>query len=500
MTGRISWSLRLLAAAAGLLTVAGCTPPAAPAPSLTPSASPTPREFTVATTERITTFDPVAVTDTAGTVMAHTLFQRLMTAEPGKGGLRPDAARECLFTSALVYQCTLREELAFSNADPLTSSDVQFSITRALRLGVAGSSGRQLDALDHIETPDALTVRFVLRWPDSQFGYALASPAASIVDEAVYDPDAIRPADQVPVGSGPMWLGSAQADALVLRLHKPYRGYTPAAQDVLVLRYFPDSASVEEAMRTGTVDVVWRGLNAAALRRFDDQITASRTRTTDAGFRRETLAGTRVHLLTWSTGSPYRLDAALRTAISAALQEDRTLDSILPRGIDGRVPAYQLGGIPTIPPRAGERPRLTLAYQSSVVGEREMARDVRDRIEQTAGVSVQLTPDAPSADLVLHNYKAWTSTPFAWLQPYRDQPLPGSQGKVAELEKLARSTTDPGVRDATLSELQKQAAADAVVLPIQQTDDDMFLLGTTRLHEPRYGPGWQLGLWAVGRQ
>ena len=37
-----------------------------------------------------------------------------------------------------------------------------------------------------------MTVRFVLSRPDTQFGWALASPAASIVDEQVYDADEVR--------------------------------------------------------------------------------------------------------------------------------------------------------------------------------------------------------------------------------------------------------------------------------------------------------------------
>ncbi len=483
----------------GLVVAAACTPAAAPPPLRPSGGSPTPREFTVAMTERPVTFDPVAVTDTIGTVLTQALFQRLLSVEPGRTALKPDAAQECRFTSELVYECILREGLRFSNANSLTSSDVQFSITRALRLRTAGSSAQQLQALERIETPDPLTIRFHLAWADSQFGYALASPAASIVDESVYDPDAVRPPGQVTVGSGPMWLGSSTAERLVLRKHSAYQGFTPAVQDVLVVKYFPDSTSIEEAMRTASVDVVWRGLNAAALRRFDDQIRASGSRTTEAGYRRETLPGSRVHRLAWSTSSSYRLDAALRNAVSAALQEDRTLDSIIPHGVDGTVATYHLGGIPTIPPRTGDRPRLTLSYQSTVVGEREIARDSRDRIEQVAGISVQLTPDNPTADLILRNDKAWTATPFAWLQLYRDNPLPGSQDKVSNLEKQARTTTRTTEREVALTELQKQAAVDAVVLPIQQADDDLFLLGNTQLREPRYGPGWQLGLWAVGR-
>ena len=104
-------------------------PESRPAP--TPTASSTPRPFTVMSTDQIRVTDPAAITDAASTVLALNVFQRLMTADPGGSVLKPDAARDCLFTSATTYTCTLNDDLAFHNGHPLTSSDVKFSIERA---------------------------------------------------------------------------------------------------------------------------------------------------------------------------------------------------------------------------------------------------------------------------------------------------------------------------------------------------------------------------------
>ena len=90
---------RVLAAATVLLLLAGCrTPGERPAP--TPTASSTPRPFTVMSTDQIRVTDPAAITDAASTVLALNVFQRLMTADPGSSVLKPDAARDCLFTTA----------------------------------------------------------------------------------------------------------------------------------------------------------------------------------------------------------------------------------------------------------------------------------------------------------------------------------------------------------------------------------------------------------------
>ena len=89
---------RLLVGVAVLLLLSACrTPGERPAP--TPTASSTPRPFTVMSTDQIRVTDPAAITDAASTVLALNVFQRLMTADPGGSVLKPDAARDCLFTS-----------------------------------------------------------------------------------------------------------------------------------------------------------------------------------------------------------------------------------------------------------------------------------------------------------------------------------------------------------------------------------------------------------------
>ena len=94
-----------------------------------------------------------------------------------------------------------------------------------------------------------------------------------------------------------------------------------------------DSAALEDAMNTGTADVVWRGLSAAAITRYTRQVTISDDDTTDDGYGMQTQTGTRVLMLAWSPTSTHRLNEDLRNAVAVALQGDRTLDSVVPGGI-----------------------------------------------------------------------------------------------------------------------------------------------------------------------
>lgn len=489
--------------AAGVLALAlaasGCTtaPPAAPEPTPTPTASAAP-PFTVTTTEAPSTYDPAAATTEADALVALNVFSRLMVVHPGGADLKPDLATDCLYTSPTVYECGLPEGLTFHNGHELTSSDVKFSIERAYRLRVPRSSVSLLDSLARVETVDDLTVRFTLRWADTQFGNALATPAASIVDEEIYDPDVLRPNTGQAIGSGPYQLVTMADDQLVFERNPAYRGALTGQIDRIRLAFVPDSAAAEQAMAEKTTDVVWRSLSPAALDRLELEGESTNGRTA-SGFERYEMPQVRLQRLVWNPSSPFRADAGLRTLVAVSLQPDRTVSSIIPPQVPEAVQAFPIGGQPEIPAPTGQRPRLTLAWSSLAPGQREAATLVRDRLEESAGLSVQLVADTTDADLVLTDRPAWVNTAFGWLQPYTDAPLPGSAEKIATLTQQARETTDQATRLAILAEIQQQAAADLTVLPLSVSEGILFLGEGVTIDGQPFGPGYQLGLWSLRR-
>ena len=141
-------------------------------------------------TDQIRVTDPAAITDAASTVLSLNVFQRLMTADPGGSVLKPDAARDCLFTSATTYTCTLNDELAFHNGHPLTSSDeVQH------RAGSTAQRSRLFGSLAVFlpQDPDTGPEDGAVHAEQSRHPVRLgASPAASIVDEETYDADRVQ--------------------------------------------------------------------------------------------------------------------------------------------------------------------------------------------------------------------------------------------------------------------------------------------------------------------
>lgn len=499
----------LAAVAAMVLLITGCTredvPAGQPAPEATSTSatpSPTPlRPFTVATTEAFTQTDPVAVTTGMGTALTLNVFQKLMTMPAGGAALelKPDAARDCMYASETMYVCDLQRDLYFHNGHRLTSSDVRFSIERARRIGKDGSSASLLSSLKRIETPDDYTIRFILSHPDTQFGLALASPAAAIVDEQVYKPDQIRGPGLGAVGSGPFLVGDVQGSVVRFDRFGGYKGPYGAALPELVVQRFADSGAVEDAMRTSTVDVVWRGLSGAALSRLDAQLQAHDNQRTDAGYQRLTLTGARVVRLGWQRSSQQRDNAELRSVVAGLLQQDRTLASIVPNGVEGSTPVFETGGTGGANITWKAPIRLMLGYDAGSPELADLALQIKSRLEASGGLTVEVSDHESNADLLLTDRPAWTWTAVSWLQPYLDHPAIGSSAHVQQVAQQFAETTNPEDALALLAQLQKQSAADLVLLPISQGDEQVYTGPGVTAVPDAFGPSWQLGLWGFNR-
>jgi peptide/nickel transport system substrate-binding protein len=478
------------------VVLAGCTITTKPSPS--PSASPTARPFTIVVTGEIRTLDPAVATAEVDSILVTNVYQRLMQVPSGTEiQLKPDAASDCVFVSRLVYECTLPDSLYFANGDILDSGDVKFSIQRALRINTPGTSVALLSSLSRIETPDAHTVRFVLSRPDNQFGYALAGQAASIVDSQTFDPDTPLKLDADPNGTGPYQLAdTATAEGATLKRYTRYVGPDPGTLDEVALSVVADSATAEAAIADGAVDVAWNCLDSAAQQRIDNEISGNGGATA-SGFTRVALPGVKVTRLYWATASKHRGDSALRQGVAKALQADRTLVSIIPQGVAEQVKAFPIGGRPELPKLKASRIHLTLGYDAADPGQADVARMLRDRIEELDGVSVRVV-EGTDADLVLTTRPAWVNNALGWLQLYLDAPLAASKVKLEMLSDHLRTATDDA-RLADLSELQQQAATDVTVLPVSQGPGLLLLGKGVKIGPTAYGTGQQLGVWGFSR-
>ena len=194
---------------------------------------------------------------------ADVLMNRLVEFDAQSGKVVPSLAESWKISDdGLTYDFKLRPGVKFHHTEyfnptrDLTAEDVQFSFQRMLdpanpwhkvaQSGFPHAQSMQLPALiKAVETPDALTVRFVLTHPDSTFLATLSMGFASIYS-AEYTAQLLKAGtpeklNSQPIGTGPFVFKRFQKDAVVRYAANPdYFAGKPGA-DALVFAITPDA-------------------------------------------------------------------------------------------------------------------------------------------------------------------------------------------------------------------------------------------------------------------
>lgn len=441
------------------------------------------RPMTIGTFGRVTTTDPAAATDNGSTVYALNVYQRLLAVQVGSEALKPDAVGDCMYLDPTTYTCGLKRGLSFTNGNKLSASDVKFSIERAKTLNVPGSSARLLDSITEMVLfeDDDLRIDFKLSHHDRAIGFALASPAASIVDEDTFPADEILPQGQLHASSGPFFADMVTLDEVHLVRYGGYTGATGTGVGELSLKTFSNPDVLSRAIATGTVDLLWR--------------VPAELVPQDGSYVTHTLPGASIQRLIWNPESPQRDNAELRDWVRDATTPLRTLAAPIPHGVRFSADTFPVGGPK---PETTVRGELTLGFDARLPGQAAMAEQVKSAIEPE--VTVRLVGDDPDADIRLSASQAWTNTSMAWLQPYVEFPLPGKEQRVRELELAHREATGLPEAETAARAIQEEMVVDATVVPLAQSDAVFWTVPNLTFdyqHATWLGPCWQLAAWAL---
>ncbi|MBY8880496.1 ABC transporter substrate-binding protein [Actinacidiphila acidipaludis] len=303
--------------------------------------------------------DPATSYDSATWNIFYNTFQMLLSYPRSSTTPSPDAASDCHYTDSatLTYQCTLRDNLKFSNGDKITSADVKFSIDRMRKINWSAGPASLISGVKAVNTPDDRTVVFQLKAPDATFPAKLATPAAAIMDSKVYDMS--KPYDGWKlIGSGPYVLksytaskdGSFETGEFVKNPN--YQGSIKLNNSKVDLRMFADSQKMESALKSGTIDVMSRQL-------APDQIKELQS-STDQNIKLTEAPGGEARYLFLNTASPDLKTKAVRQAMAMVLDRQaitknvykRTADplySVVPQGISSHINSfYNVYGAPNV--------------------------------------------------------------------------------------------------------------------------------------------------------
>ena len=179
----------------------------------------------------------------------------------------PNLASEwAISDDGLVYTFTLRDDVVFSNGDPLTAGDVVFSFNRMKNL--QDNPAFLADGIVSVEAPDDLTVVLTLSQPDPAILAKLVFDAFSVVNaevvQAAGGTDAADAAEtdtaelwfnDNSAGTGPYMLDSYEPGVQTILVRNPNYWADAPYFDRIIIQNMPEAATQKLALEAGDIDI-----------------------------------------------------------------------------------------------------------------------------------------------------------------------------------------------------------------------------------------------------
>ncbi|MEU8621686.1 ABC transporter substrate-binding protein [Streptomyces sp. NPDC048623] len=477
--------------------------------------------ITVGTTDEVTSLDPAGAYDAGSWAIYSNIYQSLLSFKPGFTTPVPDAAENCRFigTKLSTYECTLRDDLTFSNGHKITGEDVRYSFERMLAIKADVGPAPLFPTLKSVRAAGQ-KVTFQLSGRDATFPLKLATGAGSIVDHTTYPAKGLRDGNAVD-GSGPYILKEYEPGVSArLEPNPRYKGAVAKAGHTVVVKYFKESEALAEAWKGKQVDVAHRQMPPDFLNTLGDE--------SNDGMRVTEAASAEIRNLNFNT-RPGKVMAnkAVRKAIAAVIDRPaivtgpykgtvEPLYSLIPQGFVGHSTAFY-DSFPE--PSAAKAKQLlraadvdtpvkfTLGHRKDATYAAEAA-EIKKQLEETGLFKVTVT----SVDWqnFQKEYAAgkFDVYPIGWFPDFADSdnftaPLVGtgnalkngySSHKVDSLIASTQQYSDRGRATTDFKAIQDEVAKDVPLVPLWQKKD--YVLSTEEVAGSQYltdGTGvWRL--------
>ena len=188
------------------------------------------------------------------------LFRGLLGYD-GAGNLQGELAESWRLEGEQTYVFSLRANAVFHNGDPVTAADIRHSLEQMMAPNSTAFVRQDLQVIDRIETPDARTVRLVLKEPSVTLPLVLASFNAPMVS-------AKSTAENV-IGAGPFTLKAMEKGTFVdlERFDRFYKAGKPALKTLRFVAYADESLRLA-ALEAGDLDIIeyvpWQSIDRVA--------------------------------------------------------------------------------------------------------------------------------------------------------------------------------------------------------------------------------------------
>lgn len=162
------------------------------------------------------------------------------------------------------YTFTLHSGVRFSNGKRFTARDAAFSINR-VKTDWTISLKNAMNVVDDTDVISPTKLRVKLKRPSNSWLYSMTGRVGAMFSRSGVDHLATKP-----IGTGPYSLRKwTRGDSIVLERRADYWGHEPAMKTV-TLRYFTDPTAMDNALRTGGIDIISNVQTPQSLSQFSD--------------------------------------------------------------------------------------------------------------------------------------------------------------------------------------------------------------------------------------
>ncbi len=482
----------------------------------------------------ISSADPARDLDPTGYIVDHVVYDTLLTAHGSSTKVGPDLATSYTASpDAKTFTFHLRHGVKFSNGDPLTASDVVYSLQRVINLK---SAPAYLLAGITVKAKGPYTVILTSASPNPAVPSIVATPALGIVDAKAVSAhggsDAKNAAsadhagqflDQTSEGSGPYVLTQFSTNnQITLTANPHYWGPKPAFSRV-VLRNMTAATQLLNVQRGG---------NQIALDLSSQQANSL---SNNSSVQVHTSASPNLFFLQVTSNpkvSPTMANHDIQQAIRYGLDYKGMVATAGTGAVQagGLIPAQFLGGLPSSDAVAQDvakakalvaksgisHPSATLAFPSNISVNGLSFATLAQRVQYDLGqigITINVKAVPVSTFLTAYNADKYDMVQSYWGPDYPDPNdylvfVPGGSVSVrmgwpasanpslVALGKKAGSTSDNATRAALFTSIQKQLNASSPYFPLIQPAQ--AIVGSANLTGVTLNPSWLLNVAEVG--
>lgn len=424
-----------------------------------------------------------------------------------------------------VVEYRLKEDLTFSDGEPLTSSDARFTYKAIMRPTNNIINRAGWDKVEKFQTPDEQTIQMTFSEPYAAWRDLLSGPQSAILPEHIYGGESFnRDLNEEIIGSGPYVLREwKKGRNLVLEENVNYWGQAPGIKRIN-FSFIPDAGELSAALGNDEVGFI----NPTPRTGLDKELESHEQVQIDSA------AGTSLEHIAFNTE---KVDnKKLRRAVAYGIDREQLLKKILPGQVEPLdsilipeqdpfyTPAWEKydfdpekarrlareagseGATPTISFTTTPDDELRMALQKEV---RQQLEDVGIKVafDNTAS-SALFSERLPEGDFEMGQW-AWLATPEPRLSPLygADSFPPDGQNyyryenaEASLLMSRADETLDTAKRADMLKQVQEILAKDLPLIPLYQRP--VYYAYDEGLDGPEVnptleGPFWNIGEWSL---